>query len=85
MNLGKLLENVNLDLKKEKKMENQIGMMAGQVYQLLSAGPASRTRVQKGIKGGSKELIDMAIGWLAREGKINIAEYAKGYKISLKK
>ena len=83
-NLGKLLEGVNLELKKERKMENRIGMMAGQVYQLLSAGPASRSRVQKGIKGGSKELIDMAIGWLAREGKLNFEVKGNEITMSLK-
>ena len=66
-------------------MESEIGMTAGKVYQFLSTnGPASRTQIKKGVKDAKGEFIDMAIGWLAREGKLNFEQKDKNMSISLK-
>ena len=66
-------------------MECEIGMTAGKVYQFLSSsGPAGMGQIRKGVKDSKSQLIDMAIGWLAREGKLKFEEKGKQLSISLK-
>ena len=48
------------------------GEAAGKVWQFLSTnGPAPAARIQKGI-GENAALTHQGIGWLAREGKLEI-------------
>lgn len=53
-------------------MSERIGETAGKVWQFLKTnGPAVAARIQKGI-GESMALTHQGIGWLAREGKLEI-------------
>ncbi len=53
---------------------NAIGDTAGQVWQCLRGkGKSSVTAVERGIDA-PKPIVHMAIGWLAREGKIDLRQ-----------
>ena len=66
-------------------MEYEIGVTAGKVYQFLSSdAPASISEIKKGVEGSKSQVIDMAVGWLAREGKLNFEVRGKQLVISLK-
>jgi hypothetical protein len=70
---------------KGEKMEYEIGMTAGKVYQFLSSnGPATIAQIKKGVKDAKGALVDMAIGWLAREDKLCFEAKGKGVLLSLK-
>jgi winged helix-turn-helix protein DUF2582 len=65
-------------------LKNQVGETAGQVWQLLSTeGPQTLTQLKKKLNGTS-ELLDFAIGWLAREDKIEITNEKKSVRVQLK-
>jgi hypothetical protein len=62
----------------------QIGETAGKVWQLLNdEGPQMPAQIKKKLNG-SNELVSLAVGWLAREDKIEILSEKKSYKVSLK-
>lgn len=64
-------------------MLESIGQIAGQVWTYLSAnGESTLSSVKKelDLKGDSAAL---AIGWLAREGKLSIVKKGNSTKISL--
>lgn len=64
--------------------KHQVGETAGQVWQLLSTeGPQTLVQLKKKLNGTS-ELLDFAIGWLAREDKIEITPDKKTVRIQLK-
>jgi hypothetical protein len=51
-------------------MEVDIGLAAGDVFRFLEAnGPAAASQIKKGT-GHKDALLNQAVGWLAREGKI---------------
>lgn len=53
-------------------MSDRIGVTAGQTWAFLcEQGPSSANQIQKRI-GADAALTNQAIGWLAREGKLNI-------------
>ena len=61
-----------------------IGLAAGTVWQVLNAkGPLTLNHLVKAA-GGNKELVLEALGWLAREDKISIAEHKRTKTISLR-
>ncbi len=52
----------------------QIGATAGAIWHLLAEeGPTSVTKLAKAV-GQPRDTVMMALGWLAREDKISIAE-----------
>jgi hypothetical protein len=62
----------------------RIGETAGLVWQHLSShGPTSLTVLVKGI-GVPRDLLLQALGWLARENKIEITDKSRGKIISLR-
>jgi hypothetical protein len=62
----------------------QIGETAGVVWHTLSqGGRMSLTKLQK-ESGAPRDLVLQAVGWLAREGKIEIDEQARGKVIVLR-
>jgi hypothetical protein len=62
---------------------SQIGEVAGEIWHLLEQkGPLSFTKLVKEI-GGSRDLTMQALGWLAREDKINIDGDSKTRIVSL--
>ena len=62
---------------------NQIGETAGSVWHELNEnGPLSLAKLVERV-GGNRDVIMQAIGWLAREGKIEISENKRGKTIAL--
>jgi hypothetical protein len=62
----------------------QIGLTAGSVWLYLSDnGETSLTALKKEI-GGSGDLVLAAIGWLAREEKLDFTVSGKTVKVALK-
>jgi len=66
-------------------MMSEIGVTAGEIWKYLDKNGEVTALKLKSALGINNTVLYMGIGWLAREGKIDIVEYAKGYKISLKK
>jgi hypothetical protein len=61
----------------------QIGETAGTVWHVLSEhGPQSLSKVVERV-GGNRDLVMQAIGWLARERKLEVAETKRGRILSL--
>jgi hypothetical protein len=61
-----------------------IGETAGKVWHVLSAdGAQSLTKVKKSVKG-PPELVFAAVGWLAREGKLEFASSGRSLKVALR-
>ena len=64
------------------QVEN-IGETAGLVWNhLRSHGECSLSALEKGIRA-PKTVIYMALGWLAREGKINVKEEKRSVRVAL--
>jgi len=60
-----------------------IGNTAGKVWNFLrKSGGSSIAAIERGV-GGPKPLVCMAIGWLAREGKIALRQEKKTLQLSL--
>ncbi len=55
-------------------MNQTIGEKAGMVWKYLSKekSPVTLTNLKKNIKGTSESELHYALGWLAREEKVNI-------------
>lgn len=65
-------------------IKGQVGEAAGQVWHVLfDGGPHTLALLRKKLKG-SAEILDFAIGWLAREDKIDIIPEKKSYRIQLR-
>jgi len=63
---------------------HDIGEVAGEVWQLLSeGGPQTLASVKKSVKVPA-DVVAAAIGWLAREDKLEFATSGKTVKLSLK-
>ena len=62
----------------------EVGETAGKVWQALNDnGPLTLAQLKKKVNG-SEELVSLALGWLAREDKIDITQEKKSYRIALK-
>jgi hypothetical protein len=62
----------------------QMGEAAGRVWELLSAeGPLTLAQLKKKVKG-SGEVLGFAIGWLAREDKVDVTAEKKTFRVQLK-
>lgn len=67
-----------------KELKPEVGETAGKVWQVLSSdGPQTPTQLKKKIPGPA-ELVDFAVGWLAREDKIDILEEEQTIRVQLK-
>lgn len=65
-------------------MINAIGEMAGNVYRELEAkGELTNTKLKTALKA-DEFILSAAIGWLARENKVDISKTGKSIKIALK-
>ena len=65
-------------------MERQVGEAAGKVWQTLSKSPVPLGQLPKATKL-PVDLANQALGWLAREGKIAVAQDTlKGKVLKLK-
>ena len=62
----------------------RIGEAAGVVWSYLNShGPTSLTVLAKGV-GVPRDTLLQALGWLARENKIDIVDKARGKTVSLR-
>jgi hypothetical protein len=60
-----------------------IGEVAGKVWHYLHTyGPSSISAVENGVDA-SRALVDMGLGWLAREGKLELAQEGRGIVVWL--
>ena len=65
-------------------MNDRIGEMAGHVWKQLSQqGPMTMNRLKDSV-GVPPDLLHQAIGWLAREDKLNFEKNGKTIRISVK-
>ena len=64
-------------------MITEIGIAAGDIWHFLDEkGSATLDQITRGI-GKPRELLLMSLGWLAREGHINLGGLDTGYRASL--
>ena len=62
----------------------QVGENAGKIWHLLNdEGPQTFAQLKKKLNG-SGELLSFALGWLAREDKVDITQEKKVVKVALK-
>ena len=65
-------------------MKEHVGHTAGKVWHQLSAeGPQTITQLKKKLNGEG-DLVNFAIGWLAREDKVDIVPEKKNFRVLLK-
>lgn len=65
-------------------MMESVGNTAGKVWHLLDdQGPQTLAQLKKKL-GGSGEVVGFALGWLAREDKVDITLEKKSFKVALK-
>jgi hypothetical protein len=65
-------------------MIEQLGDTAGKIWHALNDhGPQTLAQLKKRLNG-SGELVGFALGWLAREDKIDISQDKKNFKVALK-
>ena len=63
---------------------DEIGMTAGKVWGFLAEnGPSSLNKLTKNLEA-SRDLVYQAVGWLAREDKIEFEQAVRGRLIRLK-
>ena len=62
----------------------QVGETAGRIWHLLNdEGPQTIAQLRKKLNG-SGEVLSFALGWLAREDKVDITQEKKTVKVALK-
>ncbi len=65
-------------------IKEEVGETAGKVWQLLSRdGPHTLAQAKKKLNVES-ELLNLAIGWLAREDKVDVSRDKKDIRVQLK-
>lgn len=66
------------------ELQAQVGEMAGKVWNLLNdRGPQTLAQLKKSLDGAG-ELVGFAVGWLAREDKVEIRVEKKSFRLQLK-
>jgi Winged helix-turn-helix domain (DUF2582) len=66
------------------ELKGAVGETAGKIYETLaSGGPQTIVQLKKKVNG-SGELVNFALGWLAREDKIDIVQEKKTIHVQLK-
>lgn len=67
-----------------QELQDQIGMSAGQIYEFLNNnGETTFSKMKKelDLKGN---FADLGLGWLAREGKVEISKKGSSVNVRLK-
>ena len=65
-------------------MQEKIGTTAGSIYNYLSAkGENTTTALRKDLELDDPGLVSLGLGWLAREGKVQIRTKGKTVYVSL--
>ncbi len=81
---GKIRELLHDSGPEATNIAGKVGETAGQVWQVLeSSGPQTLAQIKKAVKEPT-EVVLFAVGWLAREDKLNIAVEKTGFKLSLR-
>ncbi|HAZ27561.1 TPA: hypothetical protein DCY67_02940 [Candidatus Acetothermia bacterium] len=63
---------------------DDIGVAAGRVWRyLLERQPSALSRIAREVEGG-QALVWMALGWLAREGKVEFAQEGRACVVRLR-
>ncbi|SPE30606.1 conserved hypothetical protein [Acidobacteriia bacterium SbA2] len=66
------------------ELNGQVGETAGKIWHLLNdGGPHTIPQLKKKLNG-SGELLSFALGWLAREDKVDITQEKKAFKVALR-
>jgi len=66
-------------------MEQNIGMLAGKIWhELEKTGESTPRKLTSSLKGKSDQVY-MALGWLAREGKVSINPTKSTFKVTINK
>ena len=67
-------------------MNIQIGKAAGAIYHELENGERNLTKLKNHLieNGFDAQISTMSIGWLAREGKLDVSKIGKKWSIKLK-
>lgn len=66
------------------EIRDQVGATAGEVWHLLNdEGPQTLAQIKKKLNG-TGEIVSLALGWLAREDKVEIAQEKRSYRAQLK-
>jgi Winged helix-turn-helix domain (DUF2582) len=66
------------------ELKANVGETAGKIWETLSAsGPLTVAQLKKKLNG-SGELVNFALGWLAREDKVDIVQEKKTYRVQLR-
>jgi hypothetical protein len=66
------------------EVQEQIGTTAGEIYRyLLNNGEDSTVNLKKALPVKDTTILNMGIGWLAREGKIHLRQKGKTTLVSL--
>ncbi len=66
------------------EIKGQVGETAGRIWQTLNdGGPQTVAQLKKKLNG-SGDLVLFALGWLAREDKVDISQEKKNIKVTLK-
>jgi|APMed6443717190_1056831.scaffolds.fasta_scaffold631260_1 Mn-dependent DtxR family transcriptional regulator len=64
-------------------MNNQVGFVAGDIYHLLERlGEASLNDIKEELKQ-TPSMVQMGVGWLAREEKVQLSKKGAGYVVRL--
>jgi len=64
--------------------KEQVGETAGKIWHLLDdSGPQTLAQIKKKFNG-SGEVAVFALGWLAREDKVDISQDKKSFKVALR-
>jgi hypothetical protein len=62
----------------------QIGETAGKIWQLLSeGGPLTLAQMRRRLNGSS-ELMNLALGWLAREDRVSVTQERHTLRVKLR-
>ena len=66
------------------EIKEQVGVTAGKIWQTLATGgPLTVTQLKKKLNGEG-ELLNFALGWLAREDKIELVPEKKSFRVQLR-
>ena len=76
-----------MELKEQEatiNLKESVGHTAGKVWsQLSEAGPQTIAQLKKKLNGEG-DLVNLAVGWLAREDKVDIVSEKKSFRVKLK-
>lgn len=64
-------------------LKERVGHTAGKIWGELSGGPQTIAQLKKKLNGDG-DLVNLAVGWLAREDKVDIFAEKKNFRVALK-